>query len=33
MDEKNPCKFCESLAWWKKNSTKGDDDLFESNLR
>lgn len=28
MDEKKPCKFCESLAWWKKNSPKGEDGLY-----
>lgn len=28
MDEKKPCKFCERLAWWKKNSPKGENDLY-----
>lgn len=28
MDEKKPCKFCERLAWWKKNSPKGENGLY-----
>ena len=28
MSEEKPCKFCESLAWWKENSPKGKDGLY-----